>query len=267
MQFPTIKLSYENIIHNKVCPKYNIQIAIPAGKKYFLWITHNLCRLVDKTFQIIQEYPVVCKTNQLGYIFYGTLFSIQSVSYFCIENIYYNHGYDVTMKNWGEKIFMWKEFLNHYSNILQQHFTIGLPIISYSDNHFKKSIYHSVYYLDKIEYRNLHESNISYSMFAYETNLQSPKLTYYFTISCDKMDDIYTFHDQYGQKKTLHISDYKTSVEMNRLFRYYKENYNLDSLEESDDEDEFQHPNIVFTDRQYKLPCIFVSNQWIPLFY
>lgn len=270
MQFPNIKLSYETILHNKVSSsKYDIRMAIPSGKKYFLWITNNICRLVDQTYQIIHEYPVLVSTiklNSLGYIFYGTMISVELVSYFCIENIYYHHGHNVTMKHWGEKIIMWKDFLTHYSHCMQPHFTIGLPIISYSENHFKKLVQHSVYFIDKIEYRYFHECEKSYSMFAHETNLYSLKITHYFTISCDMMDDIYTFMDNHGKKKILHIPDYKTSVAMNRLFRYYKENYNLDLLEESDDEDEFQHRHIVFTDRQYILPCVLVSNHWVPFF-
>jgi hypothetical protein len=37
------------------------------------------------------------------------------------------------------------------------------------------------------------------------------------------------------------IPDYKTSVMMNNLFRKIKENQNLDAIEESDDEEDFQN--------------------------
>ena len=38
-----------------------------------------------------------------------------------------------------------------------------------------------------------------------------------------------------------YISSYVSSVKMNNIFRTIKENENLDLLEESDDEDEFQN--------------------------
>mgnify|MGYP000557116904 CR=1 FL=1 len=41
--------------------------------------------------------------------------------------------------------------------------------------------------------------------------------------------------------------------------KYYK-------LEESDEEDEFQDQNVIFTDRHYTLCCV-MKNQWVPYFY
>lgn len=67
------------------------------------------------------------------------------------------------------------------------------------------------------------------------------------------------------------IPDYKTSVMMNRLFRNMKENDNLDAMEESDDEQEFQQrsnpSNHVFLDRSYLMKCVFQSrhHRWCPL--
>jgi hypothetical protein len=50
------------------------------------------------------------------------------------------------------------------------------------------------------------------------------------------------------------------SVKLNRLFRNVKENDNLDLLEESDDEDEFEDPNedkFVYLDRAIPMKCVF----------
>ena len=38
-EFPNVKLSYENITHNKVL-NAEITIAIPEGTKCFAWFTH-----------------------------------------------------------------------------------------------------------------------------------------------------------------------------------------------------------------------------------
>jgi hypothetical protein len=67
-----------------------------------------------------------------------------------------------------------------------------------------------------------------------------------------------------------HIPDYNTSVMMNKLFRIIKENDNLDALEESDDEDEFQNENIdrfVHLNKSYKMYCQYnyKFKKWVPI--
>jgi hypothetical protein len=66
------------------------------------------------------------------------------------------------------------------------------------------------------------------------------------------------------------IPDYETSVKMNKLFRNIKENNNLDALEESDDEDDFQDnrsDKYVYLDRSYKMNCQFnyKFKKWMPI--
>jgi hypothetical protein len=57
---------------------------------------------------------------------------------------------------------------------------------------------------------------------------------------------------------------------MNKLFRIIKENENLDALEESDDEEEFENENIdkfVHLDKSYKMICQFNHKfkKWTPV--
>jgi hypothetical protein len=65
------------------------------------------------------------------------------------------------------------------------------------------------------------------------------------------------------------IPDVKTSVMMNKLFRNIKENENLDALEESDDEDEFESEEnkYVFTNRVLKMICEYNTKfkKWCPI--
>ena len=56
---------------------------------------------------------------------------------------------------------------------------------------------------------------------------------------------------------------------MNNLFRNIKENINLDTLEESDDEEEFQNNNIdkfVFLDKRINMLCkySYKFKKWVP---
>ena len=69
---------------------------------------------------------------------------------------------------------------------------------------------------------------------------------------------------------TAFIPNFKTSVYMNRLFRNIRENQNLDLLEESEDEDEFENIDInkfVDTEKQIKMKCMFSHKfkSWIPI--
>jgi len=69
-----------------------------------------------------------------------------------------------------------------------------------------------------------------------------------FNIKPDIQNDIYNLYCIENRKEVFYniayIPDYKTSVMMNKLFRNIKENDNLDLLEESDDEEEFQNENL-----------------------
>jgi hypothetical protein len=73
-----------------------------------------------------------------------------------------------------------------------------------------------------------------------------------------------TFYD------TAYIPNYTTSVMMNKLFRNIKENDNLDRLEESDDEDEFENENIdkfVYLEKTYPMKCKYnyKFKKWYPV--
>ena len=66
------------------------------------------------------------------------------------------------------------------------------------------------------------------------------------------------------------IPDFKTSVMMNQLFRNIKENANLDALEESDDEEEFENDKkdrFVFLEKAYNMVCAYNPKfkKWYPL--
>jgi hypothetical protein len=69
---------------------------------------------------------------------------------------------------------------------------------------------------------------------------------------------------------TAYIPNYTTSVMMNKLFRNIKENENLDKLEESDDEEEFENENIdkfVYLEKVYPMVCKYnyKFKKWYPV--
>ena len=96
-----------------------------------------------------------------------------------------------------------------------------------------------------------------------------------FLVRPDIQNDIYYLFCLNSQLKEeqysiAHIPDYNTSVMMNNLFRIIKENKNLDALEESDDEEEFEKENIdkfVHLNKSYKMSCQFnyKFKKWTPI--
>jgi hypothetical protein len=92
-----------------------------------------------------------------------------------------------------------------------------------------------------------------------------------FKVKADVQTDVYHL---YGANDELYdtccIPTYTTSVMMNNIFRKIKENINLDSLEESDDEDEFEDDKIdkyVDLTKTCNIVCTFNTKfkKWMPL--
>jgi len=95
-----------------------------------------------------------------------------------------------------------------------------------------------------------------------------------FNIKPDIQNDIYNLYCIENQKEIFYsigyIPDYKTSVMMNKLFRNIKENDNLDLLEESDDEEEFQNENanrFVDVNKSFLFVCRYnyKFKKWFPV--
>jgi hypothetical protein len=96
-----------------------------------------------------------------------------------------------------------------------------------------------------------------------------------FLVKADIQNDIYYLYSlapdlTEEQHSTAHIQDFNASVMMNKLFRNIKENQNLDALEESDDEEEFENERadkFVYLDRSLKMVCQFNHKfkRWAPI--
>jgi hypothetical protein len=96
-----------------------------------------------------------------------------------------------------------------------------------------------------------------------------------FRVMADLQFDIYHLF-AYGKDSQpiyyniAYIPNYKTSVLMNGLFRNIRENKNLDYIEESDDEEDFQNMNIdkyVHIEKVLLMECVFNNKfkRWIPM--
>jgi hypothetical protein len=184
----------------------------------------------------------------------------------------------------------------------------GLPIICRTNDELESKIQNVKYKINSIQYRLYNRTN-NYLFITYENYINQkeqvvvnkyvkpflqekpverivvkqlvksktsgkPFGEVIFLIKPDIQNDIYNLYclDQNLNEEyhsIAHIPDYNTSVMMNKLFRIIKENNNLDALEESDDEEEFENEDIskfVHLDKCYKMVCQFNHKfkKWTP---
>lgn len=250
-RLPEIKLSYDNILHKKVYA--DLFALVPVGIKVLAWFTYdnnnNICLLLhlNKYNNIINvETITVCYDKILSYgtIIYGTYFKHNNQNFISCENIYYFKGENIQEKSFSYKLNILD---NIFSNLLQQkaynkNFVIfGLPYINNNLNNVLSNIKNLPYPIYSIAFIKSNEINISGILL----NKHNNNIENIFKVKADIEQDIYTLYCKGNNKDNFYgyagIFDYKTSVMMNRLFRTIKENSNLDLLEMSDNEDEFEN--------------------------
>jgi hypothetical protein len=245
----------------------------------------------------------------LGSVFYGTMFKNNNINCFSIEDLYFYKGTSYTNTLYSNKLEILRDiFKNEMSqSVLVPNFTIfGLPLISTDFNLLLKEIQLLPYKISQIKFRFFDKNYfrkivyIKYykpgSQYTGPVNngpvnngpvnngpvnngpvnpVRKNMLTRaVFKITADIEPDIYNlFIYKNGTEEyydTAFIPDYKTSVMMNKLFRNIKENNNLDAIEESDDEEEFEdskHDKYVYLDRSYKISCDYNHKfkRWVPI--
>jgi hypothetical protein len=92
-----------------------------------------------------------------------------------------------------------------------------------------------------------------------------------FILYADIYPDIYNIYtEEHIHVGVAHVPDYKTSVFLNSIFRSIKENANLDLLEESDDEDEFENTSpskYVDLNKSANMKCVYDEKfmKWMPI--
>jgi hypothetical protein len=296
--FPNVELSYETITHKNV-PTSDCALAIPEGKKVFCWFsTRNLKQVTifieenSQTKKIIDVQTRDSSNSDLhkGSIFYGTIFQYNEHTFFSIEDIFYFQGQNKSFLSLIEKYKLVEPLFakSLFSNISYNNNPIifGIPLVcNFFSREMNQSIQNLPYKVKEIHFHKGHKSRNYFSMkYTYRnansninsnTNTRSPK-EIVFLVKPDIQNDIYHLYavddniDKEYFYDVAYISDYKTSVTMNSLFRTIKENVNLDALEESDDEDEFQNESIdkyVDLKKSYYMVCAFnyKFKKWMPL--
>ena len=258
---------------------------IPKGIKSILWFSYykdlyvaiiiNLNKY--NQFEDVKIYPT-CFNEELIYkdtIFLGYEFTINNYNniLFSITDVYFYKGIQIFSLSYEKKFNIMKSFFKNdirQISICKNSLIIGLPIIL--DNY--KLIYNTInnnsYQVSSVLYiKKYNPKNFGISYHNIEENLEAV-----FKIKADIQNDIYNLYykeENYDRFFNIAlIKNYKSSVMMNKLFRNIKENNNLDLLEESDSDEEFENIELdkyVNLNKSVTMRCIFNSKfkKWYPV--
>jgi hypothetical protein len=302
-RYPHFELYYESMLHNNVPEKYNLAYAIPLGKKCIAWFTFYKDKNVLFIMEMNKEKKIVNSAiypfefdEKLAFntILYGVF--TQEDNVFIIEDIHYYKGIHISILTNKSKFHYLKLFFENTKN--SSELVFALPVFwNYNKDEklIPERIINSIpYQVHHIQYRSLNEIvpflNINYNKleknekskldlpvyFPIKQDFKKPqyKNTTCFIVKADIQYDIYRLF-AYGKNNSLVyvnsacIPDYKTSVFMNSIFRKIKENKNLDYIEESDDEEDFQNiseDKYVDLNKKVQIECVFhyKFKRWIP---
>lgn len=280
--FPKFELCYETIVHKKVLDA-DFVLAMPQGKTYFAWFT--VYKYVETCFllEIDKNNKSILDVRQVqlsfssdlakGTVLYGTIFH-KDVQCFCIEDVYYYCGKYCSNMPYNKKLELMISMFSN--NLLQSAVTndsviFGLPFIAADFLTAIKGIPLLSYEVDSFVFRFPIAKKINRMKYIPKNSVEHKTREAIFNVKPDIVSDIYHLYlenDEYYD--IAFVAEYKTSVMMNTLFRNIKENSNLDLVEASDDEEEFQDcrkDKYVYLDRQYKMKCVYNHKfkRWTPV--
>lgn len=321
-RFPTFELSYETISHKKVSTEYQVTMAIPYGRKAFMWFTfyrdNNVCFCMElnreKKVSSMKTLNVSYIPTKLAYgtILYGSICEIENKGeFFIIEDIMYSEGIFLAKQPVYEKLGFLKNLMDQYRELFVENSELPIvcpvmwSIVEENPDHVPHAWSERIpYQIHHLQHRSLH-TIVPYLNIPMSRSILPPvsktglpvgiedflfippqlprfhygkpqfNMTTVFEVKADLQNDIYHLY-AFGKGSErvycgiAYIPNVKTSFFMNHLFRNIKENRNLDALEESDDEDDFQDMRIdkyVDLKKTVSLECIFHSKfkRWVPL--
>ena len=316
-RLPSFELSYETISHKKVSSDYNITLAIPYGKKSYIWFTFlrdkDVCLLLEigrekkvSSMKILSDINLPISLAY-GTILYGSLCEIPDKGqYFVTEDILYSKGISISKQPFNERLGFLYELFTLYPEWFYNNnsFPIVLPVCWALDENCSQHIPEHIqakipYTVHHIQHRSL-QYIVPYVNIPFTRNIipvsnntstnilfippALPRFDYSkpqykrpttFEIKADLQNDIYHLY-AFGKNAEriycgiAYIPSYDTSCYMNSLFRDIKENRHLDSLEESDDEEEFQNmkeDKFVDLEKLLAIECVYTYKfrRWTPV--
>ena len=253
-RLPNIELCYGEQLHRKV--QADFYHLIPQGSKCLVWYTYwkgdNVCYIlhlsdnsesiksVEKTFACFND--DICHGK--GTMLSGYIFKYKDVNIMSATDIHYYKGDDLYNEKNSKKLGIMTKFFSEDTqqeiySVSQLLVAFPLTSRSYSDalTLAKTSAYpvHSISLL----------SDNGTKPIGYYKYIPKTPASAVFLIKAQLRFDMYNLYVEncdipFG---IAAITNYKTSVMMNSIFRKIKENGNLDLLEESDNEEDFENIN------------------------
>lgn len=292
-RFPKFELSYETVHHKKVCASDSVAIAVPMGKKHFVWFHEKRAYLVDLNKD---RAPIALKPLDISvppkYVLETVLLvtATETASPLIIEDMYVAKGVPLSNLCFGDRLGFIREFLEtfpsgaHFALSCLWHVQENAPIEytiplkpGYGVHHIqyreigRHAPYVNVYEkkLGLVEPKTVAKPACVIPRFDYSApQFRQPTI---FQVVADVQFDIYHAYAKDALYcGPLGIPSYKTSVFMNGIFRNIRENRNLDYIEESDEEDDFENTDenkYVDLDKVVKMECVFSMKHknWVPV--
>ena len=346
-RFPNenIKLSYETIAPKKVLSsdEYDLCIAIPYGKKAYLWYTFynniKLCLLLElnrenqlndnisifstnsaplsikdgQSVQFLNEKTckIIPTDFELGTIVSGTIYEEieDPKKHFLIDDIHMYKGILLSKWTFHHKSGFLYDFLSSLiSSPTEDEISMALSVLWNSKNEIPNKISYNIRH---IQYRStkqiLPHYNVSSNKkplwnptiisdcskidvekaeteittkkiintnWKYDFSKQIYKRNVLFWVTADLAFDVYYLGALHNNKvvycQNALVLNFKTSILLNSIFRNIKENQCLDSIEESDDETDFEdvrEDKFVDLNKECIMECYFhfKFKKWVPL--
>jgi len=305
-RMPSLELSYEPKLHKKVHSK--VYYIIPKGPKAVVWYTYwkdqHVCLVVKLNergnYSDVQVFPSSFSDKlALGTIIYGTYFLHYNQHYFTCEQLHVYQGNNVHKKPYLDKLnLLLAMFQNEVEQIayVPSTLVVGMPVMTsnYEDaeaqlNALPYKTYGigipSIRQMQTPSIRQMQTQTPNIRQMQTQTQMQTPMpapLTKNYNNQYNIQNKLFKVKAELGADKYMLytddnkifeqalVSSYKSSVLLNSLFRNIKENTNLDLLEESDDEDEFENTDLdrfVDLEKTVVMECVYSKRfkKWEPV--
>lgn len=292
--FPNVPVCIEAILEN---PMENITVcmAIPFGVKGLVWFSEESCYILTlskdgKSFDNVTMDNTFSYTN-IGTVLYGTFYFIgeRPHFYFTIEDIYLYNYINVSSLPIESKISIWKYMLDNEIqpfDLYSSPFIIGIPFMRTSWNEMKDLLPKISYKIQNIRFHFKEErdytfniNNTYHTYYYYPLNTKKDKIIMddlqpeKMETLCVKADPVMDIYHIFSEDETRYmgiacVQTLKTSLFLGSLFRNMKMEYDLDELEESDDEDSIRNHNTpIDTDKKIRMICVYNIRfkKWCPI--
>ena len=299
-RLPSLELSYEPKLHKKVYS--TVYYIIPKGPKAVVWYTYwkdqHVCLLIKLNergnYSDVQVFPSSFSDKlALGTVIYGTYFLHYNQHYFTCEQLHVYQGNEVHKKPYLDKLnlllAMFQSEVEQVAYVPSTTLVMGMPVMTstYEDAEAQlNALPYKTYGIGIPNIRHIKQhqqeqqqqqhmpttpkpltSNHTQYNKPNQYNTQNKQFKVKAELGADKYM-LYTDDNKIFEQAL--VSSYKSSVLLNSLFRNIKENTNLDLLEESDDEDEFENTELdrfVDLEKTIVMECVYSKRfkKWEPV--